>query len=104
MYQMLVEIRNEPYFYQPAEDDFYANAMRGYISRTFTPALRSAEALKTDRGKENRYTKYFEKFSGCYAGMPRARAVIDEYKDDYGILSLTDNQEQDEEDENAQMP
>lgn len=85
-YQALREISAEPDFYEPFYDNYYADALKDYTIRSFAPVLEDAILLKTERGRKNRYTKFFDRFKECYDRLPEAAAKeLDSLMSDYGI-------------------
>ena len=90
-YQALREIAAEPDFYEPFYDNYYADAFKDYTIRSFAPVLEDAILLKTERGRKNRYTKFFDRFKDCYDRLPEAAAKeLDSLMSDYGIRFSTD--------------
>ncbi len=90
-YQAIQEIAAEPGFYEPIHDNYYADAFKDYVIRTFTPVLSDAELLKTERGRKNRYVKYFDRFKDCYFRLPETAAIeLDNMMNNYDIQFTVD--------------
>lgn len=90
-YQALREIAAEPNFYEPLHDNYYADAFKDYTIRSFAPVLADASLLKTERGRKNRYVRFFDRFKDCYARLPEAAAIeLDSLMNDYGVRFSTD--------------
>lgn len=53
----------EPSEYTPSSTEPVEKMECDFISRTFSAEIKSASALKTERGKQNRYKKYFSSLS-----------------------------------------
>ncbi len=84
--QAINEIFAEPEFLKPVTDIYFSKAIKDYLNRTFNPVYFDAMSLKTERGKKNRYKKYFERFDNSLFLMPiEAREVLYEYMADNGI-------------------
>lgn len=85
-YQALREIASEPDFYEPFHDNYYADAFKDYTIRSFAPVLEDAILLKTERGRKNRYVRFFDRFKDCYDRLPEAAAKeLDSLMSDYDI-------------------
>lgn len=85
-YQALREIASEPDFYKPCCDNFYADAFKNYIIRSFAPVFEDAIPLKTERGRKNRYLKFFDRFKDCYDRLPEsASKELDNLMYEYDI-------------------
>lgn len=90
-YQALREIAAEPNFYEPLQDNYYADAFKDYTIRSFAPVLADASLLKTERGRKNRYVKFFDRFKDCYDRLPEKAAIeLDSLMNDYGVRFSTD--------------
>ena len=97
-YQALREIASEPDFYKPYCDSFYADAFKSYIIRSFAPVYENAIPLKTERGRKNRYVKFFDRFKDCYDRLPESAAKeLDSLMSDYDIQFSPDETHLDEE-------
>lgn len=74
-------INAEPDKYITSQDSYAATAQINMINRTFEKELQSAMKLKTDRGKQNRYRKYFDELN-TYADLilPETQERIEELK------------------------
>ena len=85
-YQSLREIASEPDIYNPYYDNFYADAFKNYIIRSFAPVFEDAIPLKTERGRKNRYLKFFDRFKDCYDRLPEsASKELDNLMSEYDI-------------------
>ena len=53
--------------------------------------LSDAELLKTERGRKNRYVKYFDRFTDCYVRLPETAAMeLDNMMNNYDIQFTVD--------------